>query len=227
MFLDELIHLDGLHRQPLSCCFCRKTGSIRCSDCTGDALLCNSCCVRVHARLPFHVVQVSVDGRLFGAMVDDSVVKAWNGRHFIRTSLADLGMVVQLSHLDGSTCISPIHGPQDFMVLHTNSWHRVNLCYCKCSKVPDAGTHVQQLLRYQLYPATLTDPSTCTTFWLLEAYHALTLQSKITVYDYYHTLNNMMDNTGTNIKWVSSHPHQSLLSLIAACYRIVSNSSYA
>ena len=67
-----------------------------------------------------------------------------------------------------------------------------------------SGTHLQQLLRFELFPATTSEPSTCATFRLLETFHALTLQAKTTVYDFYIMLNNLTDNTGVQIKWVSS-----------------------
>lgn len=88
------------------------------------------------------------------------------------------------------------------MVMHTNGWHKVAVLYCHCTDLARAGTHVEQLLRHQLFPATLTGPSTCATFRALETYHALTLQSKVTVYNYYITLNNLTDNTGVDVKWV-------------------------
>ena len=86
------------------------------------------------------------------------------------------------------------------MVLHTNGWHRVKMMYCQCPT--QAASKVQQLLRYELYPATIVNPSTCATLQMMKTYHALTLQSKITLYDYYITLNKMTDATGVDVKWV-------------------------
>ena len=88
------------------------------------------------------------------------------------------------------------------MVLHTNGWHKVNVLYCQCPT--QAASKTQQLLRYELYPATVTIPTTCATFTLMDTFHALTLQSKITVYDYYITLNRLTDATGVDIVWVSA-----------------------
>ena len=86
------------------------------------------------------------------------------------------------------------------MVMHTNGWHRVKLLYCQCPS--QSGTKTQQLLRYELYPATIGNPTTCATFRMLETFHALTLQSKMTVYDYYLTLNKLTDASGVDIVWV-------------------------
>ena len=88
------------------------------------------------------------------------------------------------------------------MVLHTNGWHKVAIQYCECNQIARPGTRVQQLLRYELYPATTSDPTTCATFRALELYHTLTLQSKISVYDFYLSLNHITDNTGVDITWV-------------------------
>ena len=117
--------------------------------------------------------------------------------------LAALGLTVQLGHFPGAPCLYPIPGPVDFMVLHTNGWHPVNIAYCQCNQATRPGTQIQQLLRYELYPATTGDPTTCATFRALEMYHILTLQSKITVYDYYLSMNNLTDNTGVDVNWVS------------------------
>ena len=122
----------------------------------------------------------------------------------MRASLASLGLVVQLGHLPGETCNSPSKGPDNFMVLDVNGWHSVSVQYCHCRMSAASGTHLQQLLRFELFPATTSEPSTCATFRLLETFHALTLQAKTTVYDFYITLNNLTDNTGVQIKWVSS-----------------------
>ena len=127
----------------------------------------------------------------------------WDGTLFRRTSLRDLGLTIQLGHPCGERCACPEAAPSNFMVLDINGWHAVTLSYCKCDQLSRAGTRLQQLLRYELYPATLGEPSTCATFRLLDTFHALTLQSKITVYDYYITLNNMTDPTAASITWVS------------------------
>lgn len=89
------------------------------------------------------------------------------------------------------------------MVLHCNGIHPVTVLYCECDAMHHSGNHLQQLIRRELYPATITDTTTCATFRVLESFHLLTLQSKITGYDFYTTLNNLTDNTGTSITWVS------------------------
>lgn len=82
-------------------------------------------------------------------------------------------------------------------VLHTNGIHSVNVKFCTCASVP---RHVQ-LLRARLFPATVNQPQACATFELLRYVHILMLQSNISAYNVYHTLERLTDNSGiTDIK---------------------------
>ncbi|KAF7792136.1 hypothetical protein EIP86_003166 [Pleurotus ostreatoroseus] len=185
-FLDELLRLEGLRDVKTVCAGCQvdvSAAAVRCKDCSGGQLFCASCCVSAHERLPFHVVE------------------EWNGRHFARASLQKLGLVLQLGHIPGDVCSSPSRSPVDFMVMHTNGHHNVTISFCHCDQMGKAGDDIQQMLRYELFPATVVGPSTCATFRLLETFHLLTLQSKTTPYDFYLTLNHLSDNTGLHIKW--------------------------
>jgi hypothetical protein len=51
-------------------------------------------------------------------------------------------------------------------------------------------------LRRSWYPATHKEPQTCTTFRALEMFHIMTLQGKVTTYDFYSGLEKLTDNTG-------------------------------
>lgn len=50
---------------------------------------------------------------------------------------------------------------------------------------------------------SVTDPTTFCTLAILEHFHCLTLQSNITAYDYYMTLQAMTNVTGLNKQYVS------------------------
>lgn len=63
--------------------------------------------------------------------------------------------------------------------------------------------HINQLLRFQLYPATVIDPVTAATFRVLEFFHLNTLISKISAFDFYATLSRKTDNTGVQVVPVS------------------------
>lgn len=73
----------------------------------------------------------------------------------------------------------------------------MNLAFCGCSEIGNHGTHVQQLLRRRLFPATTLDPQTACTFALLKSAQLLSLQSKLSLFDYYLCIENLSDATGT------------------------------
>ncbi|GJF00979.1 hypothetical protein PsYK624_172830, partial [Phanerochaete sordida] len=182
-FLDELLRLEGLRgasqdRCPLCFTYQSAEPEYRCSDCFGGRFVCRACCLSVHQDQPFHRI------------------KRWNGLFFEKTTLQALGLSVQLGHAHGEPCLSPIPGPRASLVIHTNGFHPVTLLFCGCSNIATAGDRTQQLLRAELFGATLTDPTTFCTFRVLEAFHGITLQSKITAYDYYMSLQAQTDVTG-------------------------------
>lgn len=57
------------------------------------------------------------------------------------------------------------------------------------------GDRVEQLLRYRLFPATTTDPQTGSTFALLESARVLSVQSKLSLYDFYQSIEILTDAT--------------------------------
>lgn len=116
---------------------------------------------------------------------------------FETSSLYDAGLSKQLGHYDGSSCSNPLAAKKDFTVIDINGRHIVRLSFCGCDRASEAGNLVQQLLRADLYPATQIEPNTAITFQMLEHYHIQSLQGKITMYDYYESLQRMSDNTGT------------------------------
>lgn len=117
---------------------------------------------------------------------------------FENTTLRDLGLTIQLGHRDdGSQCACPIPARTDFTVIDLNGRHEVSIAFCGCDRAGEAGSIVQQLLRFDLYPATITDPNTVFTFSVIDHYHYQSLQGKISMYDYYTSLERMTDNTGT------------------------------
>ncbi len=84
----------------------------------------------------------------------------------------------------------------DFCVIDINGRHNVAINLCGCDRASQAGSVVEQLLRFDLYPATDCSPNTTFTFQLLEHYHIQSLQGKISMYDYYTSLERLTDNTG-------------------------------
>ncbi|KAG2003598.1 hypothetical protein CC2G_004190 [Coprinopsis cinerea AmutBmut pab1-1] len=87
-----------------------------------------------------------------------------------------------------SSCDNPLQGPKGFTVFDVTGVHIVNIDYCDCALPPLGIDKRSQLLRSRLFPATLSRPQTAFTFEMLDHYHQLSLQGKVTLYDYYHTI---------------------------------------
>ncbi|KIK34338.1 hypothetical protein CY34DRAFT_98209 [Suillus luteus UH-Slu-Lm8-n1] len=180
LFLQEMLRLEG--RGDLSAEPCSGCGDphpeYRCEDCFGTELCCSSCTVMAHKDHPLHRLQ------------------KWNGEYFEFASLKSLGLRIQLGHALGHTCPKPRRAfNDDFVIIDSHGVHEVSLDFCDCAL---ATTHVQQLLRMSLFPATTADPKTAATFRLLEEFHLLSLESKVSGYEFYYALMRRSDNTGIN-----------------------------
>ncbi|KAJ3476825.1 hypothetical protein NLI96_g10890 [Meripilus lineatus] len=170
IFLNELMRLEGLPAED---------GEERCQMCGIDDEMLYRC--EPTTALRFHDSE-------FLTLVQ----QRWTGNYFWPASLAALGLSVQLNHIKGS-CPLPKPGPSNFVVMDVNGFHFVNLQYCGCHlAVPE----VEQILRYGWYPGTTTTPHTAISMSCLVHFHLLTLQSKITAYDYYQTVSRLTDNSG-------------------------------
>ncbi|KAH0828896.1 hypothetical protein J3R83DRAFT_2296 [Lanmaoa asiatica] len=147
-----------------------------CRDCITQELYCQNCLVKAHACNPLHTV------------------KKWNGMFYESVLLKALGLRIQLGHPCGQKCRNPERAFDDtFVVVDTNGIHTVSLDFCGCEL---AMSHFQQLLRFAWFPATTSRPKTAATFRVLKQFHLVSLESKISVYQYYNTLAKLIDNTG-------------------------------
>ncbi|KAK7022765.1 hypothetical protein VNI00_016968 [Paramarasmius palmivorus] len=177
-FLAELMALEG--RAPSEtngCARCKAQGQdhYRCRICMGDRLLCKECMVEVHETRPFDMIE------------------RWNGSFFERCTLKSLDYILQLGNCPGGTCKQPRRSKSGFVVVDIDSIQEVTLQYCGCRVTSVAGTSWEQLMRSRLYPATTVEPMTAFTFRMLEFFHDLTLQGKVSVYDFYHALETRTD----------------------------------
>ncbi|KAL0572707.1 hypothetical protein V5O48_009258 [Marasmius crinis-equi] len=185
LFLDELMGCDGRGRFASTKCFlCRRPETeaqarYRCQYCYGGQIMCQRCIVEQHQSRPLDQVEY------------------WNGLYFERTTLAILGLIIQLGHPAGECCGLPEPFRVGFTVVDVFGIQDVNINSCLCQREDVVGNRLQQLLRFQLYPATVQNPSTVFTFRLLNLFHTLTLQGKITLYDFYRSLEKRTDGTGT------------------------------
>lgn len=110
--------------------------------------------------------------------------------------------MIQLGHTTRQPCYLPKPPySDDFVVIDSNGIHSVTLRFCGCES---AATPVQQLLRHRLFPASTDKPRTAATFRVLEEYHLLSLESKVSAYHFYSSLVRRTDNTGLSSPKVGS-----------------------
>ncbi|KAJ7884172.1 hypothetical protein B0H14DRAFT_2339297 [Mycena olivaceomarginata] len=148
----------------------------RCTDCMHGSLYCGSCVKHLHASMPFHRIE------------------RWENSWFRRCSLKSLGVRIQLGHRVGEPCPNPSKSAgDDFVVITTQGIEEVGLDYCDCGT---AKAKSVQLLRMKLYPATGTNPRSAATFASLRRFAHMTLESKCSPYEFYHSLVRETDNTG-------------------------------
>ncbi|KAF8577085.1 hypothetical protein K439DRAFT_1649163 [Ramaria rubella] len=105
-----------------------------------------------------------------------------------------LGLWVQLGH-DGHSCIRPKSSVKDFIVLDTTGIQSMSVDFCNCDC---ADPYYIQLLRSEWFPASVANPTTVVTFQCIELFQCATLQSKISTYDFYSTIEHLTDNTDIN-----------------------------
>ncbi|KAJ6467408.1 hypothetical protein C8R45DRAFT_1171845 [Mycena sanguinolenta] len=182
-YLAALIRRDGTGNDPLSdlsaCPACRTSApEFRCRDCFGDVMYCQACLVENHRENPLHRIE------------------KWHRNYFVRTTLARLGLRIQLGHPPHQRCAAPEHARSAFVTLHINGIHEVAVDFCGCKRSASAGPPEMQLLHAGWFPATHERPQTCATISVLETFHQDTLQSKMTMYDFYGVLEKLTDNTG-------------------------------
>jgi hypothetical protein len=144
-------------------------------DCFNAPMLCKSCILDVHRHLPFHRLQ------------------QWQGTHFCRTSLLDLGGTIYLGH-QGQRCpnlSNSLSQGRLIVVTHTNSIHTLRIDFCHCHGA--ASEHLQ-LIQARLFPATITKPESAFTFGVLKEFHIHNLTSKKPLYDYFDALRRLTNN---------------------------------
>ncbi|KAK7019222.1 hypothetical protein VNI00_018122 [Paramarasmius palmivorus] len=180
-FLAELMAHEGPREaeKTMKCEECKTPGESlsRCRDCFSRRLLCSRCIVAGHQSRPFDRVE-------------------WNRSFFERTTLCKLGLVVQLGHQTGEQCSKPQRSRVGFVVVDIEGIQEVSLQFCECKAIDITGEKWEQLMRARLYPATVAEPHTAFTFRTLSYFHHLTTQGKVSLYDFYRTLEKRTDASG-------------------------------
>ncbi|KAG1787040.1 hypothetical protein EV424DRAFT_1476780 [Suillus variegatus] len=178
LFLEELLQMEGrggLQEVPCSDCS-GSSPNYQCQDCFGIGLRCSACITAAHQRHPLHRLQ------------------KWNGSYFERVTLKSLGLRIQLGHTFGQKCPNPRRAFNDnFVVMDSYGIDEVLLDFCDCV---EAESHTQQLLRIAWFPSTTADPKTAATFRLLEEFHLLSFELKVSAYEFYSALVRRTNNTG-------------------------------
>ncbi|KAI6119520.1 hypothetical protein EDD16DRAFT_1692604 [Pisolithus croceorrhizus] len=150
----------------------------RCEDCFGVIMYCWDCVVGKHHQHLLHHLEY------------------WTGSYFEHRSLRDLGLRIQLGHRVGDRCYRPCPTARDdFMIIHSNGVHSVKLDFCGCKS---AEAPFQQLLRIRWFPASSEKPHTAAMFNVLEQFHLLSFESKVSTFEFYQSLSRISDNTGLN-----------------------------
>jgi hypothetical protein len=155
-------------------------------------VVCRSCAVEQHHRHPLHRVKVRND-HLLCLVKLITLGQEWNSSFFEHLYLRDLGLRIQLNHPPGSICQWRTASHKDFVVLHMNSIHSVNIDFCGCSP---AVSNKQQLLHTSWWPAMPLELQMCARFALLNQLHLLSLQGKTSAFDFYRSLEYITENHG-------------------------------
>ncbi|RXW15581.1 hypothetical protein EST38_g10274 [Candolleomyces aberdarensis] len=180
-YLQVMIGLEGRNNQcDAICTGCDTNPALyRCLGCDVNNLSCHSCMVLSHTHQPLHQI------------------KMWNGSHFVKATLKELGLRIQLGHRTGETCQNPLKATNDdFVIVDYDQIHEVGLDYCGCGATNKDQT--VQLLERRFYPATTTNPKTAATFRVLEVFEMLQYEAKVSVFEFYQTIARLTDNTGLN-----------------------------
>jgi hypothetical protein len=127
----------------------------------------------------------------------------WNGVFFETVTLKSLGLRIQLGHRSGESCLNPRPAFGDgFVVIDVNGIHDVGLDFCDCEHAQ--ARHVQ-ILQFRWFPATVNNPKTAATRRVLKHFQILSFESKVSAFEFYHSLARETDNTGIFTVKVYSH----------------------
>lgn len=98
-------------------------------------------------------------------------------------------MSVTLGH-SGGPCPAPIGHISDFVVLHTNGVHVLDVSFCGCKGGVDYRNLV---LGFSWWPATPIHPHTAVTFSLLRFAHSMNCNGKLPTWDLWRSLSELTE----------------------------------
>jgi hypothetical protein len=100
---------------------------------------------------------------------------------------------IQLGH-DGYPCPIPAENTSTLIVVDVTGVHRIRVRYCDCGQIE----RYIQLLRAKMYPSSEKRPSSAWTFNLLDTYLKISLQGKVSLYDFYNAILHRSHNAATS-----------------------------
>jgi hypothetical protein len=131
---------------------------------------------------------------LFITRTDTEVIQQWNGHSFKDTTLAALGITVQVGHhVGGGTCTRS--DPRELTVLTLTSAHPLVVSYCACE---GALPERIQLFRKRWFPAMMDNLPLAFTFDILDFYHSLQSRNKCSPDDFYRAVIQLTDAARLN-----------------------------
>ncbi|KAJ8697360.1 hypothetical protein PTI98_004170 [Pleurotus ostreatus] len=176
-YLEATLILEGRGRHNIhGCTACGDPDPCyRCLDCHGSWLYCSQCMLELHQNEPLHFIE------------------RWTDDYFEKYTLRELGLRLQLGHPRTVGCPMVKRGHVDFVVIHDNGIHLLNVDFCGC---PDAIEPYEQLLEVGWWPSSPLEPQTATTFQLLRLFHNLNLQGCIPSTNFYRALEQLHNGDG-------------------------------
>lgn len=195
-YLDVCLMLDGRGRHNGYCtsALCQWPGPIfHCGDCFGYGLYCKACIIEGHHTEPLHIIEVCTSLWHSEHKYMLIFLQEWKNGFFQWTTLQNLGLCMQLGHQLQSSCPFRHQGHKDFVVLHINGIHSINVDFCGCDGVP--APH-EQLLEVGWWPSTPLKPQSAASMAVLWSFHILNLQGQIAPTDFYRALEQMMVGNG-------------------------------
>lgn len=210
--LLQLLRHDALPDTP-SCYRCGiNVGIYRCQDCFNRQLSCQTCCVSDHSTSPFHRIT------------------KWNGMHFERSDLHDLGLFLELSHgptechpsdndipassddgddaetsnLSGSLPSTAGCAESNLTLIASTGIFVRRIRWCKCAS-PSAhrDRRANLLLGMKLFPVSFRSPETAFTFEVLDHFRVDALECKTAAMNFMSKLRRMTNEAFPNTVPVS------------------------
>ena len=179
---------------------------------------CRTCCLSAHKNSPFHRIQ-RWTGKYFAStsLYHEGFVlhlghggsscpkrshasqdpQPSDGIHHSNISQEDLGEESgeddDLEGLHDEAAEDGNFNPEDVVVviIHSTGIFRHKVCWCSCTGPRD---HHLQLLRYRLFPASLTRPRTAFTFDVLDHFHIDSMDCKTAAMSFFAKLRRFTDN---------------------------------